>query len=190
MRQTRVTGKGEFHIGSAYVDAIRFWAGLTDYKHHELADEGGFNGVQQTFTNKDLEVRVETQFMPVALPFGVLTSAAGVQGNHQFLTSPGREGGLENQFDVVRASFTSDGNVPRIPPVRLGGGLYWRDANWLARANLLHAFAQNDIAQTGETPTKGLQSPARRIELRHEIRAEQSVGKRDDPRPRRQQPSE
>ncbi len=357
MRQTRVTGKGELHIGSAYVDAIRFWAGLTDYKHHERADEGGFNGVQQSFTNKDLEVRVEMQFMPIALPFGVLTSAAGVQGNHQFLTAPGLEGGLydpnrtqavagylfnelkltdalkaqlagrienvqvtgslpdlfldpttpigryrnftpvsgafgllhdlpyglvaslsaqyveraprapellsrgiheatgtfdvgnpnlriekaktlelglrraegplrfeaalyitrfdgfifrnltgpvcqrdfascaiggagdlalalysqrnavfrgaefqsqldvaplmggsigvENQFDVVRASFTSGGNVPRIPPVRLGGGLYWRDANWLARANLLHAFAQNDVAQTGETPTKG-----------------------------------
>ncbi|QGM96442.1 TonB-dependent receptor [Methylocystis parvus] len=357
MRQTRVTGKGDIHIGSAYVDAIRFWAGLTDYKHHELANEGGFDGVQQTFTNKDLEVRVETQFMPVALPFGVMTSVAGVQGNHQILTSPGLEGGLydpnrtksvaaylfnelrvtdafraqlagriehaqvagslsnllvdpaapisrnlnftpasgafgllhdlpyglvaslsaqyveraprapellsrgvheatgtfdvgnpnlgieraktfelglrratgplrfeaalyvtrfdgfifrnltgpvceadfascaiggagdlrlaiysqrnavfrgaefqsqldvaplmggtigvENQFDVVRASFTSGGNVPRIPPVRLGGGLYWRDANWLMRANLLHAFAQNDVAATGETPTNG-----------------------------------
>jgi iron complex outermembrane receptor protein len=357
MRQTRVTGKGEFHIQSAYVDTIRFWAGLGDYKHHELANEGDYDGVQQTFTNKDLEVRVETQFMPIHLPFGVLTSAVGVQGLHQFLTSPGREGGLydpnrtksvagylfnelkltdalraqlagriehaqvtgslpdlffdpttpldrnlnftpasgafgllhdlpwdlvaslsaqyveraprapellsrgihestgtfdvgnpnlriekaktlelglrratgplrfeaalyvtrfdgfifrnlsgpvceedfascaidgegdlrlalysqrnavfrgaefqsqldvaplaggtlgvENQFDVVRASFTSGGNVPRIPPVRLGGGLYWRDANWLTRINLLHAFAQNDIAETGETPTKG-----------------------------------
>jgi iron complex outermembrane receptor protein len=55
----------------------------------------------------------------------------------------------------VRASFTSGGNVPRIPPVRLGGGLFWRDANWLARVNLLHAFAQNNIAATGETPTGG-----------------------------------
>jgi iron complex outermembrane receptor protein len=357
MRQTRVTGKGELHIGSTYVDAIRFWAGLPDYKHHELADEGGFNGVQQTFTNKDLELRVETQFMPIALPFGVLTSAAGVQGNHQFLTSPGLEGGLydpnrtkavagylfnelkltdalkaqlagrienaqvtgslpdlfldptapigrfrnftpvsgafgllhdlpyglvaslsaqhveraprapellsrgiheatgtfdvgnpnlriekaktlelglrrasgplrfeaalyvtrfdgfifrnltgpvcerdfascaidgagdlrlavysqrnavfrgaefqsqldvapllggtfgvENQFDVVRASFTSGGNVPRIPPARVGGGFFWRDANWLARVNLLHAFAQNNVATSGETSTPG-----------------------------------
>ncbi len=58
--------------------------------------------------------------------------------------------GVENQFDVVRASFTSGGNVPRIPPVRLGGGLFWRDANWLTRANFLHAFAQNNIALTGE----------------------------------------
>jgi iron complex outermembrane receptor protein len=63
--------------------------------------------------------------------------------------------GIENQFDVVRATFTDGTNVPRIPPVRAGGGLFWRDANWLVRVNLLHAFAQNDIAVIGETPTAG-----------------------------------
>ena len=63
--------------------------------------------------------------------------------------------GIENQFDVVRATFTDGTNVPRIPPVRAGGGLFWRDANWLMRVNLLHAFAQNDIAPIGETPTAG-----------------------------------
>jgi len=63
--------------------------------------------------------------------------------------------GVENQFDIVRATFTDGSNVPRIPPVRAGGGLFWRDANWLARVNLLHAFAQNDIAPIGETPTAG-----------------------------------
>jgi iron complex outermembrane receptor protein len=63
--------------------------------------------------------------------------------------------GIEDQFDVVRATFSDGTNVPRIPPVRVGGGLYWRDANWLMRVNLLHAFAQNDIAPIGETPTAG-----------------------------------
>ncbi len=63
--------------------------------------------------------------------------------------------GVESQGDIVRASFTGGGNVPRMPPARLGGGLLWRDAHWLARINLLHAFAQNAIAATGETPTKG-----------------------------------
>jgi iron complex outermembrane recepter protein len=63
--------------------------------------------------------------------------------------------GIEDQFDVVRATFTDGTNVPRIPPVRVGGGLFWRDANWLLRVNLLHAFAQNDIALVGETPTAG-----------------------------------
>jgi len=56
---------------------------------------------------------------------------------------------------VVRATFADGSNVPRIPPVRVGGGLYWRDANWFARVKLLHAFAQNNIAPVAETPTAG-----------------------------------
>ena len=357
LRQTRVTSRGEFHPQSAYIDAVRFWAGLTDYKHHELANEEGFNGVQQTFTSKELETRVEAQARPLLLPFATLTTAFGVQGWHQILTAPGREGGLfdpnrtrsvagfmfnefkftdqfraqlagriehatvsgsmpellidptlpvqrvrnftpksgaigflydlpdgvvasataqyveraprapelfsrgvheatgtfdigdpnlkiesaksveiglrrptgpfrfeltgfytrfggfifrnltgavcegeiascaldgegelrqavfaqrnatfrgaefqsqldlasvfggvfgvENQFDVVRATFSGGGNVPRIPPVRLGGGLFWHDANWLIRVNLLHAFAQRNIDPIAETKTKG-----------------------------------
>jgi iron complex outermembrane receptor protein len=63
--------------------------------------------------------------------------------------------GIEDQFDVVRATFTDGSNVPRIPPVRIGGGLYWRDANWFVRVKLLHAFAQNNIAPVAETPTAG-----------------------------------
>jgi iron complex outermembrane receptor protein len=63
--------------------------------------------------------------------------------------------GIENQFDVVRATFADGTNVPRIPPVRAGGGLFWRDANWLMRVNLLHAFAHTDIAPIAETPTPG-----------------------------------
>jgi iron complex outermembrane receptor protein len=63
--------------------------------------------------------------------------------------------GVENQFDVVRATFTDGTNVPRIPPVRIGGGVFWRNDNWLMRTSLLHAFPQKHIAITGETPTPG-----------------------------------
>jgi len=63
--------------------------------------------------------------------------------------------GVETQFDVVRSTFAGGGNVPRIPPVRVGGGVFWHDPHWLARVNLLHAFAQNNIAVTGETPPSG-----------------------------------
>ena len=63
--------------------------------------------------------------------------------------------GIEDQFDLVRATFTDGTNVPRIPPVRVGGGVFWRDSNWLMRVNLLHAFAHNDIAPIAETPTPG-----------------------------------
>src|SRR5438477_3050010 len=63
--------------------------------------------------------------------------------------------GIEGQYDIVRATFDDGTNVPRIPPQRLGGGVFYRDANWLMRVNLLHAFAQNDVAVIAETPTPG-----------------------------------
>ncbi|HZO45693.1 MAG TPA: TonB-dependent receptor [Xanthobacteraceae bacterium] len=360
MNQTKIASRGEYRPQAAGIEAIRFWFGHTDYKHNELANEGGFDGIQQTFTNKEQEGRVEVQLTPFDLRFATLTTALGVQGMHQRLNAPGAEGGLfdpnrttsvagfmfnefrfsetlrtqvsgrieqsqvrgavpdllvdplvnierdrrftpksaaagllkdlpwdlvgsitaqyveraprapellsrgvheatetfdignpnlkiesaktvevgirrprgqfrfeatayytrfsnfifrnltgetcaetvdtctgapffgaggdlnqaiysqrdatfrggefqsqldvmplaggtfgiENQFDVVRATFSDGSNVPRIPPVRIGGGVFWRDANWFARINLLHAFSQNNIAPT-ETPTNG-----------------------------------
>jgi iron complex outermembrane receptor protein len=38
--------------------------------------------------------------------------------------------------------------------MRLGGGVFYRDGNWLARVNLIHAFPQTDVA-VNETPTDG-----------------------------------
>lgn len=63
--------------------------------------------------------------------------------------------GVDGQYDIVRATFTDGTNVPRIPPQRAGGGVYFRSDEWLARVSLLHAFAQNSIAVIGETPTAG-----------------------------------
>ena len=64
--------------------------------------------------------------------------------------------GIDGQFDYVRARFTDGGNVPRIPPARLGGGVYYRDDNWFARTGVLQAFDQNffgenEIATPGYT---------------------------------------
>jgi len=61
----------------------------------------------------------------------------------------------KNGVDKLEMTFTDGSNVPRIPPVRIGGGVFWRDANWLARINLLHAISQNNVATAGETPTHG-----------------------------------
>ena len=87
----------------------------------------------------------------------------GIEFQSQYEVAPLWTGvwGIENQFDVVRATFTDGTNVPRIPPVRIGGGLFYRDSNWLARVNLLHAFPQNDIALIGETPTAGYNTAGR-----------------------------
>jgi iron complex outermembrane receptor protein len=359
--QTNLLSKGEWRSPSAAIDNIRFWGGVTDYKHNELglADDTNpaSDGVQQTFTNKEQEGRVETQLSPFDLRFAALTTTIGVQGGHQALTAPSPDGiglwdpnsnwrvagyvfnefkfseatkaqiagrieqvslsgfgrsfdasglvastpaspgytpksvsigliqklpwdlvgsitaqyierapkpaelfsggphdatetfdkgnpnlkieaaqsvelglrraagpfrfeatayytrfngfifrqltgntcsdngvcgpgagelnealysqanavfrggefqsqwdivpvaggffGIDNQFDVVRATFTDGSNVPRIPPVRIGGGVYWRNDAWLARVRLIHAFAQNNIAPSGETPTPG-----------------------------------
>ncbi|CAN5406886.1 TonB-dependent receptor [soil metagenome] len=62
--------------------------------------------------------------------------------------------GVDGQYDIVRATFTDGTNVPRIAPMRLGGGLWWRSIEWYARVGLLHAFTQNDVA-LNETPTDG-----------------------------------
>lgn len=370
--QTKITMKGEYRPDAAAIDAVRFWAGATDYRHNELglADPADptTDGVRQTFTNKEQEVRVEVQLMPFNARFAEVTTAFGLQAAHQELTAPSpddpgalfnglwnpnrnmREAGyvfnelkftdttkaqiagriehvdlrgstpdfpadflpngapqtsvgrnlnftpksgsvgliqilpydlvgsltaqyverapkpaelfsrgahdatatfdignpnltietaktvevglrratgplrfeatayytrfdnfiyrrltgvmcdedfascgapgaelnqavysqknaifrggefqsqvdvgqlyggiwgFEDQFDIVRATFTDGTNVPRIPPARIGAGLFWRDANWLTRINLLHAFPQSNIAQIAETPTPG-----------------------------------
>lgn len=91
-KQTKVTMKGEYRPDSAAIDAIRFWAGATDYKHNEIgrSDPADFStdGTRQTFTNKEQEGRVEVQFAPLNLRFAALTTAVGVQASHQELTAP------------------------------------------------------------------------------------------------------
>jgi iron complex outermembrane recepter protein len=62
--------------------------------------------------------------------------------------------GIDGQYDYVHAVFKDGTFVPKMPPHRLGAGIYYRDADWLARLNLLHAFAQHEFA-TFDTPTPG-----------------------------------
>src|SRR5215468_9556490 len=63
--------------------------------------------------------------------------------------------GVDGQYDFVRATFAADGsNVPRMPPMRVGGGAYWRADDWFVRMGLLHVFGQQDLG-VNETPTAG-----------------------------------
>lgn len=62
--------------------------------------------------------------------------------------------GVDAQYDYVDARFKDGSFVPRIPPHRLGGGIYYKDDEWYARIGLLHAFDQNRVA-ADETTTKG-----------------------------------
>lgn len=72
----------------------------------------------------------------------------GVELAAQYDVAPVWKGiwGIEGQYDFVNAEFSNGDNVPRIPPHRLGGGLYYRDLNWFARAGVLHAFDQDRFA--------------------------------------------
>ncbi|MGD9805953.1 MAG: TonB-dependent receptor [Hyphomicrobiaceae bacterium] len=65
--------------------------------------------------------------------------------------------GVSGQYDFVRARFEGGDNVPRIPPHRLGAGLYYRDLAWRASLSGLHAFRQNDVfaLDVRDTPTNG-----------------------------------
>ena len=87
--------------------------------------------------------------------------------------------GVEDQFDVVRATFTDGTNVPRIPPVRVGGGVFWRDANWLMRVDLLHAFAHTEVEVTPffvETPTPGYNNLKAEISYRYKFTTPTTYG--------------
>jgi iron complex outermembrane receptor protein len=56
--------------------------------------------------------------------------------------------------DIVEAELGAGGNVPRIPPVRAGGGLRYEDPDFDGFVRATHAFDQDDVA-AGETPTNG-----------------------------------
>lgn len=60
--------------------------------------------------------------------------------------------GVSARYDFVRAEFANGaGNVPRIPPHRLGAGIWWRSPTWQASLDYLHAF---DQTQTGANETR------------------------------------
>jgi iron complex outermembrane receptor protein len=62
--------------------------------------------------------------------------------------------GVNVQTDYVRAEFDSGGNVPRIPPFRYGGGVFFARDGLELRVDALHTARQDDVA-ANETPTGG-----------------------------------
>jgi iron complex outermembrane receptor protein len=60
---------------------------------------------------------------------------------------------LDGVADYVRATIKGNGPAPRIPPLRLLGGLELASDRLTARGEVEHAFAQDRIS-TSETPTE------------------------------------
>ena len=54
--------------------------------------------------------------------------------------------------DLVRAEFADGGNLPRIPPMRIGGGIHYRSDRLRGGGEVWRVAEQNDTAIT-ETPT-------------------------------------
>ena len=72
---------------------------------------------------------------------------------HLFNIGSGR-GGIDLQADYVRATLDDLGNVPRIPPLRYGGGLFYENEDLELSVNVLHTSEQNKVA-AHETTTPG-----------------------------------
>ena len=60
--------------------------------------------------------------------------------------------GVDAQYDFVRAQFDDGENVPRIPPHRLGGGIYYHDASWLAAPACCTPSIRTSSASTRSPP--------------------------------------
>ena len=60
--------------------------------------------------------------------------------------------GVTGQFDMVRAELDAGGNVPRIPPMRAGAGIFYEDVQFSGRLGFLHAFEQDRLSPN-ETET-------------------------------------
>lgn len=92
MEQDKFNAKGEWHVRTGGIEALRFWFGASDYAHNEVVDEDGDEFVGSRFTNKEQEGRIELQHMPVATAFGELNGAIGAQWGHRDMRGQSFEG--------------------------------------------------------------------------------------------------
>ena len=61
---------------------------------------------------------------------------------------------MDGRFDYLDAEFTNGGNVPRIPPMRYGLGVFYETDALFSRLSFLQADRQTSLA-AGETATGG-----------------------------------
>jgi iron complex outermembrane receptor protein len=60
--------------------------------------------------------------------------------------------GIDAQADYVRATFDGGGNVPRIPPFRIGGGVFFENQRVELKLSALYHGEQDEVAEN-ETPS-------------------------------------
>jgi hypothetical protein len=129
--QSKFTSKGEWRL-QAYAIVVRFWAGVLYAVRRFIFRRLTSN----TCDESSCVAANDPNPLELKQPIYSQRDATfrGVEFQSQYDLMPLWTGmlGVEDQFDTVRATFTEGTNVPRIPPVRVGGGVYWRDDNCLA----------------------------------------------------------
>jgi len=80
----------------------------------------------------------------------------GLEGEAEVTLLPAPRGELKARLiaDYVRATFADGGNVPRIPPWRIGGGLEWSSPRFDA-GFMLTRYARQDDVGAFDAPTPG-----------------------------------
>jgi iron complex outermembrane receptor protein len=78
----------------------------------------------------------------------------GLEGmiHWHLLEGMGGRFGIDAQADYVRAEFDDDTNVPRIPPFRIGGGIFYEGDVFEAHLSALYNAAQEEVG-VNEMPT-------------------------------------
>lgn len=91
----------------------------------------------------------------------------GLEGQASYDLIDSADGKLEASLlgDYTRATFDDGGNVPRIPPYRIGGGLEWTSDAFDAGATLIHSGTQDKFGAF-DTPTKGYDSLSAQVAWR------------------------
>ena len=107
--------------------------------------------IYQAFTG------AEEEGFPVVLYSQENATLQGIeaQGRVELFERNGHHLHLRLVGDMVDAELDDGGgNLPRIPPLRLGGGLHYHSESWNASAEMQWVDKQNDVA-VNETATEG-----------------------------------
>jgi len=84
------------------------------------------------------------------------------KGRYQLLDTGSGVLSLDFQGDIVRATMTGGGNVPRIPPWRAGGGLDWDSDTFDAGLQVMQVGRQTDFGPF-DTATPGYTDVSARV---------------------------
>ena len=77
-----------------------------------------------------------------------------LEGRIELLERNGQHVHLSLMGDMVDAELDRGGNLPRIPPLRLGGGVHYHSERWNAAAEVRWVDEQDEVGEN-EDPTDG-----------------------------------